>query len=764
MHKARLENLFVKEGGNAHAFSGRRIVGALMHDKALRRIINISTIVFLLMLTVALVAHLTALHREQVSARQHMSLLLVKLAADELGRELVDGGGTWRMPVDDDLKRALPEGAEEGRLWLVADAGGVVRAAWPKDSGGGWRGKRLEDVLPSVPVSGKAGEPVKRLLDIGERRVMVAAVALSPWPGTLLVVEELPSALSVVMDGGAGISSLFLLTAVMILALAAAYNWQSTQADNASRALAVATSRLDAALDRGRCGLWDWDVARGRIFWSHSMYSMLGMEAQREYLSYGEIAARQHPQDMPMEQLAESMLANGENSFDYEFRMRHEDGHWVWLRARGALVEGGGGEAPHLVGIAIDISRQKLADKANKEAETRLRDAIETIAESFVLWDAESRLVMCNSKYRQFHSLPVSICQPGTPYEEVMKAARKPKVKKRHSIHCDESGEEVAVEVQLADGRWVQISERRTRDRGFVSVGTDITDLKRQQERLRQSEEELKATIDELEKARMEQEQQKQRLADLVDRYLRASEEAQEASRAKSEFLAAMSHELRTPLNPIIGFAQAMQAQVFGPLPEKYAEYARDIERSAAHMAELVNDILDMSKIEAGKVELAVEESDLAAIARQAMEMAAGDARAKGVKLEGALPSSMALMGDPLRLRQVVLNILSNAVKFTPEGGMVKVSGEVTDGEARLVISDTGIGIPEDQLKNICKPFVQVASQFSRGHGGSGLGLAISLSLVKMHGGRLEIDSREGEGTRVTISLPALAEEQGAAS
>ena len=759
MSKATLEELFVRERMPARAMQRVRLSPLLLRDGLLRRIINAATVIFLAGMAIALGIHLYAMQRTHVEGELRQNALFLRLAGLELSRTLTGGDrGTWRLPTSDDLAHAMPEGATaHGRVWMVADADGIVHAVWPSGAGID-RPRRLVDILPGSLTNNETAAPVFARITLPDgKKAMAGTISLDPWPGTLALVQPVDAMLGAWKESALGLTGLFLLVASVILAIAAAFNWQATQTRKSRHTLAVATSRLDAALDRGRCGLWDWDMGRGRIFWSRSMYSMLGMKPKGEYLSYGEIVSRQHPEDVPIDQLADAILDSENGAFDHEFRLRHADGHWIWLRARGALVMNPEEAEPHFVGIAIDISEQKKADRASREAETRLRDAIETISGSFVLWDAESRLVMCNSKYQQFHSLPSSVCQPGTPYEEVMKAARKPKVNKRQSIVTDESGEEVIVEVQLDDGRWLQINERRTRDRGFVSVGTDITELKQQQERLERSEAELRATIQELEKSRYELEQQKQRLADLVDKYLAASEKAEAAYRAKSEFLANMSHELRTPLNPIIGFAQTMQQEVFGPLPEKYREYAEDIERSARHMFDLVSDILDMSKIEAGKLELNPEETDLAEIAREAVSMVIKEAESKGLRLETELPETLPMNGDRLKLRQVLLNILSNAVKFTEPGGSVRITGDVQDGSIRITVTDTGIGIPKEHLSKLGKPFEQVANQFSRAHGGSGLGLAISRSLIEMHGGTLRIESEEGLGTTVTILLPAAA-------
>jgi two-component system cell cycle sensor histidine kinase PleC len=207
------------------------------------------------------------------------------------------------------------------------------------------------------------------------------------------------------------------------------------------------------------------------------MYEILGLPPKGELLSFGEVSERLHPENANIEFMIEELLRGERTVFNREFRMRHEDGHWVWLRARAALAPGDNPEAPHLIGIVFDITAQKQSDKLNQDAELRLKDAVENISEAFVLWDTENRLVLCNSKYQQFHSLPASSCVPGTPYAIVTQSAKEPIVRQYVPTAGGDNFEGKSLEVQLGDGRWLQISERRTKD-GFVSVGTDITALK----------------------------------------------------------------------------------------------------------------------------------------------------------------------------------------------------------------------------------------------------------------------------------------------
>jgi len=240
-----------------------------------------------------------------------------------------------------------------------------------------------------------------------------------------------------------------------------------------------------------------------------------------------------------------------------------------------------------------------------------------------------------------------------------------------------------------------------------------------------------------------------------------AKEQAEAASRAKSEFLASMSHELRTPLNAIMGFAEVLMSELIGPLGEpRYREYARDIHMSGSHLLDVISDVLDMAKIEARRFEVHPIELSLSAEVDSCLSMVAETARSAGLHLANEMAVySMRCVADRRALRQILLNLLSNAIKFTPKGGRVSIQADSVkeaSGQAmvRITMTDTGIGIPPDQLPRLGRPFEQVASVFDRRQSGSGLGLALSRSLVEMHGGHLNIASRVGEGTKVEIWLP----------
>jgi two-component system cell cycle sensor histidine kinase PleC len=435
--------------------------------------------------------------------------------------------------------------------------------------------------------------------------------------------------------------------------------------------------------------------------------------------------------------------------------MRHAEGRWLWLRVRCELTRQDGELGPHLIGIAVDITEQKNLVERTVAADLRLRDAIETIPEAFVLWDAENRLVLCNSNFQELHQLPDEAVVAGTSYETIVATGRKPLIRATVAHDSEPRGART-FEAQLEDGRWMHISERRTKDGGYVSVGTDITKIKQHEQKLIEGEKRRIATILDLRKSQQALEQQTGELADLAEKYAEEKTRAEEANQAKSKFLANMSHELRTPLNAIIGFSEIMESGMFGPLgAEKYIEYSRDIRESGEYLLDVINDILDMSKIEAGGIRLAPETVELDSLLADCIRVVSTRAGEKNLTLDAQVEPAIQLKADRRALKQIALNLLSNAVKFTPDGGAVSVRGRARGGIVTIAIRDNGIGIARQALHKLGRPFEQVESQLTKRHQGSGLGLAIAKSLIELHGGTMRIRSQLGRGTIVLVRLPA---------
>jgi signal transduction histidine kinase len=237
---------------------------------------------------------------------------------------------------------------------------------------------------------------------------------------------------------------------------------------------------------------------------------------------------------------------------------------------------------------------------------------------------------------------------------------------------------------------------------------------------------------------------------------LAAKEEAELASRSKTEFLANMSHELRTPLNAIIGFSQLMADEIMGPLGSaRYTSYARDIASSGQHLLRIISDILDVSKLEAGKIEIEEEEIEIQQIVRDLLHLVVERARALNVGIDLELPADLPrVRGDALKLKQVLLNLITNAIKFSHPGGRILVRAATDPDGLVMTVIDHGIGMSDEEIKTAITRFGQVASAWSRKHHGTGLGLPLAIGLVELHGGHLSIESSKGVGTTVTVHLP----------
>ena len=376
-----------------------------------------------------------------------------------------------------------------------------------------------------------------------------------------------------------------------------------------------------------------------------------------------------------------------------------------------------------------DITKRQQAEGALQKSEQRLRGAVESLQESFALFDGEDRLVAMNEEYGLINPAAWGIMERGGTFEELLKAnvelgrlndakgREEAFIRERLELHRNPKG---SILRQLSDGTWHIIKETQTPEGGVAITFTDITELKR---------------------------------VDLARQ--QALAEAEQANHAKSEFLAAMSHELRTPLNAILGFADIISHQYVGPVDEKYQEYAEDIHTSGEHLLSLINDVLDISTIEAGKRDLAKETLVTKEMVAECIHIVAEGAKNKGIKLVTNLDQNPPpLHADRRAVRQILLNLLTNSIKFTPEGGRVTVSAKATNKRTTFKVADTGIGIAADKIPELTNPFTRGERDPHKTVDGWGLGLAITKSLVDLHEGKLEIKSKLGAGTTVTVTLP----------
>jgi len=746
----------------------RRLLTA---EPALRRAVPALIIAFLLTICVGAVVQVLDHRREAISEVLKQIESTADFLVGRLERLEQPKGDKPERRLQGELERMIPSWARApGRQVLLANGEGMIiagiRYELVRNTDGtasvtapleaGMVGRRLIDVLgPTQPLTtfGAAAGVLEIPLADGS---LAYGTVRSVWSnGELAIVHGRADALAAWASDTALTVTLSATTGFVVLILGFAFHWQATRAREADQIYETVRSRIDTALNRGRCGLWDWDLARGRIFWSHSMFAILGLKPRDTLLSFGEVNGLVHPEDIDLYGLAAQLADATATLVDHAFRMRHANGNWVWLRARCELVQQSGDSGPHLIGIAVDITEQKTLVERTVEADLRLRDAIETIPEAFVVWDAQNSLVLCNSNFQELHNLPDEAIKAGASYESVVAAGRKPVVRSKVTSEGQSPGART-FEAQLDDGRWLHISERRTKDGGYVSVGTDITNIKRHEEKLMESEKRLMATVADLRHSQQKLERQAEEVADLAEKYAEEKTRAEEANQAKSKFLANMSHELRTPLNAIIGFSEIMESSMFGPLgSDKYREYCSDIHQSGQYLLDVINDILDMSKIEAGRIRLDAEPVDLEPFLNDAMRVVSGRANDKRLKLTARIRRDISLTADHRLLKQIILNLLSNAVKFTPEGGRITIRARATAGGwVSVSIADTGIGIPEDALARLARPFEQVESQLTKSHQGSGLGLAIAKSLTELHQGTMRIRSTPGRGTMVLLRLP----------
>jgi two-component system cell cycle sensor histidine kinase PleC len=645
-------------------------------------------------------------------------------------------------------------GGASGRHVIVAGADQRILARVPVDTGIGEPDKILDVISTAqlLTAPGASNAITDMILPDGGGALATARMIKS-LPGQVIVIQQKnepiwgsDAALSVTLSATTGF---------VVLILGFAFHWQSTRAREGDLINDAVRGRIDTALNRGRCGLWDWDLSRGRIFWSQSMFTMLGLDSRSDLLTFGEVNALVKSDDIDLFEIADLLISGKIDHIDQSFRMQHTDGHWIWLRVRCELSSTAGDSGLHLIGIAVDITEQKSLAEKTVEADLRLRDAIETIPEAFVLWDAEDRLVLCNSHFQRLHRLPDSAVTPGTSYETVIEVGSMPEVRTRVQDAGNQAPGARTFEAQLDDGSWLHISERRTKDGGYVSVGTDITRIKEHEQKLVDNDLRLRASVTDLKRSQTALERQAVELADLAEKYSEEKNRAEEANQAKSKFLANMSHELRTPLNAIIGFSEIMGSGMFGALgSDKYQEYCHDILTSGKYLLEVINDILDMSKIEAGRMRLDLEPLDLSKTLAESLRVVSGRADDKHLTLDADIANTISVVADRRAVKQIIVNLLSNAVKFTPDEGKVVVRGQMLSDSIVLVIADTGIGIAPDSLRRLGKPFEQVESQLTKTYQGSGLGLAIARSLTNLHGGSMKLRSKLGAGTVVRVTLP----------
>ena len=437
------------------------------------------------------------------------------------------------------------------------------------------------------------------------------------------------------------------------------------------------------------------------------------------------LANREYPEAAGREEawLAERLAERKKGNAVIE--QQTADGRWLRICERRT-------RSGHMAGIISDVTDQKQREADLIMAERGLSEVLESMHEGFALFDEEDRLIMWNKKYENMFPLIHDVIKYGVRFEDLVRAAAE-RGQNTESLEDREAwiqgrlrifrSLESDSESRFTDGRWLLARKYRGNSGRTLAIFIDITELK-------------------------------QREAELHEAKL----QAETANRIKSEFLANMSHELRTPLNAIIGFSDILIKEQAGPIGTPvYREYAKDVNDSGHQLLGIIEDLIDLSRLETGQVDLRETEMNLGALldlCRRAFEDKAASA---GVSLDiESEAGEIEIWVDQVRLRQVLHNLISNAIKFTPSGGSVRLSGRVADsGEIVIDVADTGIGMTPHELDIAVEPFRQAQSSLTRSQGGSGIGLTLCNSMIKLHGGSLEIASSKGEGTTATLRLPA---------
>jgi len=377
--------------------------------------------------------------------------------------------------------------------------------------------------------------------------------------------------------------------------------------------------------------------------------------------------------------------------------------------------------------VMQDNIREAMAREKSlrRSAENRLVDALETSREGVMLVAADGSIVMANSTLRGFFPAIAYHLTPGTQFSAALETIRSQL--KPGQMSAEDIVATGHAELELADGRWLRMTGSDTSEGGSIYFLSDFTAVKDREESLR-----------------------------------RAKQDAEAANAAKTRFLANMSHELRTPLNAIIGFSEIISGQFFGELGNgRYLDYSQDILRSGRHLLAVINDVLDLSKSEAGKMALNARPLDMCEVLDDCVAMVREQCADAGLTLEtSGLDHSMPLSGDAAKLRQIFLNLLSNAIKFTERGGKVCLSAAATEQGVAVTVADTGIGMDPQDVEIAFQPFGQVDNRLERRYEGTGLGLPLTKALVDLHSATIAIDSARGRGTRVTVTFPrALTQE-----
>jgi PAS domain S-box-containing protein len=514
-----------------------------------------------------------------------------------------------------------------------------------------------------------------------------------------------------------------LVVIVLLLITIAIVRWEIRERVKAEEAHRRSEERFALAMRGANDGLWDWNLATGEVYYSPRWAEMVGYRSDELTDSIDTFHDMLHPDDRAaVEQIEQEYISGKRDRYEIEFRMKHRDGSYVEILSRAFLVRSGpDNAATRVVGTHVDITERTFAEETLREREAYLRTIIENMPVDFFAIDRDLTYTMQSptSKHAIGDVIGRRADQIDAPED-----LRQTWVDELRIVFQGETVQsEYDVPTTGGDVRTYLTNVAPVHDNGEIiaAIGTslDITERKHAALELQQ-----------------------------------AKERAEDADRLKSAFLATMSHELRTPLNSIIGFTGILLQRLAGPLNEEQAKQMSMVNRSAHHLLDLINDILDISKIEAGQMEVFMEPFDLDDVIHDVTEAARPAVDAKGLELHVDIESpGETIVSDRRRVRQILNNLISNAVKFT-ESGSVSIRSRIDGDRVRIAVEDTGIGIREEDLGGLFVPFRQIDSGLTRTYEGTGLGLSICERLVDKLGGTIQVESTPGTGSVFEIALP----------
>jgi PAS domain S-box-containing protein len=509
----------------------------------------------------------------------------------------------------------------------------------------------------------------------------------------------------------------------------------------AERLAAESEERLRLALDAAHMGTFDWDLLADHIEWSRWHEEMWGFAPGDFGGTYEAFASRLHPEDLPGVTAEVDRCLAERDRFMAEFRVVWPDGSTHWVIGRGEFTFAGDGTPLRMRGVVVETTERRLAERALREREEDFRELFEQAPIGIFVSDADGNNIVANTAgCRLVGYSPDELA--GLSVADLLMADE---LDRLAALITGLSGDRAAVGLwrfRRKDGNGFpgEVAVKRLADGRLQAFLTDVTERLAAEEEIR----ELNAGLE-------------RRVAERTEELAAARDRAEAADRLKSAFLATMSHELRTPLNSVIGFTGILLQDLAGPLNDEQRRQLRMVQGSARHLLVLINDVLDLSKIEAGELRVQRESFAVAPVVERAVDSVAPQADKKGVvlRLEMSGDPGM-LVSDERRVEQVLLNLLSNAVKFTDEGE-VQLVVELADSpraQVRFRVRDSGIGIRPEDLDQLFQPFSQVETGLARKHEGTGLGLAICRRLVDLLGGEIEVASTYGAGSEFTFSLP----------